>query len=173
MRGARLSIKFGVVPARGFVEFFRICRKFIPEPIEIDSLAALHQPFRIRSVEGEMPECVATNNVIPRSYSGKRGIDEDELAYAAWILGGKCIANHVADIVRTKISLFDLERLKPAGPIPSLGLFVIAARRPRRETKPAQVGHDHGMVANQPNGQRRPHVASFAVTMQQNDRRAV
>src|SRR5262249_58780630 len=154
--GGWRGIEFGVVLAQRFIEFFRISRKFIPEPIEIDSLAAFHQPLRIRSVEGEMPECVATDNVIPRPYSGKRGIDEDELAYAAWILGGKCITNHVADIVSDKIDLFDLERIKHAGHIRSLGLFVIASRRPQRVTKPAQRGRHHRRVANQPNGQRRP-----------------
>ena len=48
---ARRRVELSVVFARRFLEFLGIGRKFVPEPIEIDSLAALHQPLGIGSIK--------------------------------------------------------------------------------------------------------------------------
>src|SRR5262249_43852835 len=71
-----------------------------------------------------------------------------------------------------KIDLIDLERIEHAGNVFRLGLFVITAGRPRRQSKSSEVRHDHGVIAYQLRGKRRPHVAGLAIAVQQDDRGA-
>jgi hypothetical protein len=81
------GIERGVMLARLFVEILGIGGEFVPEAVEIDPLAAFHQPFRIRSVEREMPQRVIADDVVPRTDAGQRRVDQDELADAIGMLG--------------------------------------------------------------------------------------
>jgi hypothetical protein len=93
-------------------------------------------------------------------------------AHPFWVLGRECIADHVADVVGDEIDLVDLERIEHAGSVFALGFLVVTSGRPRRQAKTAQVRHDHGMVAGEPPGERRPHVSRFAIAVQQDYGRA-
>src|SRR5215472_17061544 len=118
-----------------------------------------------------MPQRVAANDVVPRTYPGKRRIDNDKLLYSLRMLGSKGIADHVADIVGHKVGLVDLERIEHAGDVFGLGFLVVTACGSRRQSHPAQVRHDDEMIAYEVGGKRRPHITGFAEAVQQNDSR--
>ena len=73
-------------------------------------------------------------------------------------------------VTRSARSIF--ERVEHAGDVAGLRLLVEAAGGLGRQTQAAQVRHDHGVVAREIDGHRRPHVAGLAVAVQQHDRRS-
>jgi hypothetical protein len=73
--------------------------------------------------------------------------------------------------VRDDVGLSHVQRFHDGLDIRGLGLLVEAAGRLRRQAEAAQVRNDHGVIACQVDGKRSPHVAGFAIAVQQNDRR--
>jgi hypothetical protein len=51
----RLRVSGGKEISGGLVRLTRIAGKIIPYPVKVDTLPACHQPFRIRSMEVEVP----------------------------------------------------------------------------------------------------------------------
>ena len=85
------------------------------------------------------------------------------------VLGGKRIADHVADVVRDEVGFLDLQRVHHGGDVASLRLLVVAAFGMRRETHAAEIGNDHRMIASERRRDRRPHVAGVAKAVQKDD----
>ena len=67
----------------------------------------------------------------------------------------------------------DRQRVEHAGDIVALGFLVVTALWPRRKPHPAQVGHDHGMVAGEFRREGNPHVTGLAVTVEKDCRRSL
>ena len=172
MHGAGQGIEFGVMLARGLGEGRGRGGKLVPEAVEIDALAPGDQPLHVRSAKAEVPQQRVLQDFLPRADAGQRRVDEDEARHTLRMLDGKGVADHVADIVGDEIGAVDLQRVEHAGDIAGLGLLVVAALGLGRQAEAAQIGHDHGVVAGKVVGHRRPHVAGFAVTVQQDDGRS-
>ena len=83
------------------------------------------------------------------------------------------IADHVADVVGDEIGLGNLEMIHDTGDVDGLVLLCVAGIGMRRETHSAQVWHDDRMILDQHRGNRRPHIAAVAESMQHHDRRTV
>ena len=106
--------------------------------------------------------------------AGHRRIDQHQPPDA---LADSCAANWNATMLPMSCATTSAcahARARSSTPATSLGLglLVEAAGRLGRQAQPAQVGDDHRVVARQLGGQRHPHVAGFAVAVQQHDRRA-
>src|SRR5690349_2539282 len=80
---AGLRIEPGVVFAGLLAEPARVGRELVPEPIEVDSLPSGHEPFSVRTLEGEMPEGTAANDLIPWPDARQRRIQENEAGDSA------------------------------------------------------------------------------------------
>jgi hypothetical protein len=100
------------------------------------------------------------------------GVDQDELADAIGMLGGKGVADHIADVVGDEVNLVHLQRVEHSGYVLALSLFVVAAGRALGEAHAAKIRHDHRVIAHKLRGKRRPHVTGFAVAVQQHHGRA-
>jgi hypothetical protein len=166
--GARIQSR--VMLARGFGEFLRVRRELVPDPVEVDALAALYQAFLIRPPEGEVPEGVAPGDLLPGPDAWERRVDDDEPLDPPGVLRGERVAHHVADVVGDQINRPEFQCVEHAGDVVALRLLVVAAGGPGREAHPAEVGHDDRVVRRQLRGERRPHVAGLAVAMEQHDR---
>ena len=79
-----------------------------------------------------MPERVTADDVVPRPMPGSGASIRTNLRDAIGILGGKGVADHVADVVGDKVGLVDLQRVEHAGNILALRLLVVAACRAAR-----------------------------------------
>ena len=119
-----------------------------------------------------MPQRVIADDVVPRTDAGQRRVDQDELADAIGMLGGKGVADHVADVVGDKVNLVHLQRVEHSGYVLALSLFLVAAGRALGEAHAAKVRHDHRVIARKLCGKRRPHVTGLAVAVQQHHGRA-
>src|SRR5271168_1477296 len=90
-----------------------------------------------------MPQRVAADDVVPGADTRYRRIDWDELRYAIGVLRSKGVADHITDVMGNKIDLVDLQRIQNTRDVFTLGLLVIPASRPRRETHAAEIGNDN------------------------------
>ena len=127
MHRARHRVELGIVRARRFAEARRGRGKLVPEAIEIDALAACHQPLHVRPAEAEVPEQRVLEDLLPRPDAWHRRIDQDEARDSLGILRGKGIADHVADIVRDEVGSVDLQCIEHAGHVAGLRLLVEAS----------------------------------------------
>jgi hypothetical protein len=94
-----------------------------------------------------MPQRMIADDVVPRTDAGQRRVDQDELADAIGMLGGKGVADHVADVVGDEVNLVHLQRVKHSGNVLTLSLFVIAAGRALGEAHAAKIRHHHRVIA--------------------------
>ena len=108
MHRSRLRIQRRIVRARRLGIRRARRRALVPEPIEVDPLTPCHQPLGIRTPEGEMPGCMALDDLIPWPDSSERRIDQHESAHTARVPGCERIAHHVADVMRHEVGLCDL-----------------------------------------------------------------
>ncbi len=169
MHCAGPRIERRIMFARRLVDRFRIGGQFVPEAIQINALAALHQTFDVRSAEIEMPEQRALRDFFPVADAGQRRVHRHPTGDAIRKQGGERIADHIADVVRHQLGALDVELVENSGDIGRLVPFVVPALRMRREAHAAQVGNDDGMIPNEIARQRRPHVAGVAEAVQHDD----
>jgi hypothetical protein len=158
--------------ARRLVDRLRIGRKLVPEAVEIDALAPLHQTLDIRSAEIEMPQRRASDDLIPRPDARKRSIHGDPSADAIRVLGSEGVADHVADVVSHEIDFVDLELVEDKRDVGALRFLIIAGTRMRREPHSAQIRHHDGVIAHELRRERGPHVSGVAEAVQHDDARA-
>ena len=59
------SAGIGAVYAGLLAKPARVGRELVPEPIEVNSLPSGDEPFGVRTLEGEMPEGAAANDLVP------------------------------------------------------------------------------------------------------------
>jgi hypothetical protein len=170
---ARPSIERGVVLAVRLVEVLRIERELVPEPVEIDAFATGNQTLHVGATEAKLPHTRVLNNLFPGPNSRKWCINWHESSHSIGGCGGEGVANHVADVVSDKIGTCHADSVHHSSYITTLCFLVIASRWPGGEAKPAQIGHDDGMVCDERSRQWCPHVAGRTKTMQQHDRRAL
>ena len=137
MHRAGPRVELGIVATRRFVDPLRIGRELVPEAVEIDSLAAFHQPLDIGSAEIEMPERWASDDLVPRPNAGKRRIHDDPTDDAIGKLGREGVAHHDADIVGHEIDLPDVELVQNAHDVAGLRFLVVTAFGMRREAHAA------------------------------------
>jgi hypothetical protein len=119
-----------------------------------------------------MPQRVIADDVIPGADARQRRVDQDKLAHAIAMLGGKGVTDHVADIVGDKIDLADFQCVQDSVNVLALSLFVVPTGRPLGKAHAAKIRHDYGVIAHELCGQWRPHVAGLAVAVQQHHSRA-
>ncbi len=100
--------------AAGLVEVLRIGRELVPEAVEVDPLAALHEPFHVRAAEAEVPEQRVLQNLVPGADAGDRRVHQDQMADPARILGDEGVGDHVADIVGDHVDLADVQGVQHA-----------------------------------------------------------
>ena len=167
----RPGIEFGIVLPSLLVDPFWIGRKFIPEPVQIDPLTSLYQPFNVGTAEIEMPQCGTSNDIVPITDSRQRRVDRHPARDPRRVLCRQRVSHHIADVVGDEIGFLNFEGIHYAGDVDGLILFGIPSIRMGRQPHAAQVGHDHGVILYQYGGERRPHVARIAKAMQQHDRR--
>ncbi len=89
------------------------------------------------------------------------------------MLRGKSVAHHVADVVSDEVRPVDPEPVEKARHVLALRFLVVAACGMGRQAHAAQIGHDDRSAGDEGGGQRRPHVAGVAETMQHDDRRSL
>src|SRR5262245_12568211 len=115
--------------ACSLAEALRRCRELIPEAIEIDAFATLHEPFHIGTAKSKMPKQGVLEDFIPGADAGQRRIDQDEMRYAGTVRCCERITDHVADVVRHERSAVDLESIQNPCDIARLRPLVITAGR--------------------------------------------
>jgi hypothetical protein len=81
------------------------------------------------------------------------------------------VADHVADVVGDDLGILDAELVQDAGEIASLRGLRVAVLGMGRQAHATQVGNHDGVILDERPGERRPHVAGVAETVEQNDRR--
>src|SRR5712671_1787087 len=169
MHCARHRVELGIMRARRFAEARRGRRKLVPEAIEIDTLSAGHQPLHVRPAEAKVPEQRVFEDLLPRSDSGQRRVDENETRDSVGILRRKSIADHVADIMRDEVGAVDFQLIKYACHIAGLRLLVKASGGLGGEAHSSQVRHHYGMIARKVGCHGRPHVTRLTITVKQHD----
>ena len=167
MHGAGQGVERGVVLARSLAEAGRVGGELVPEAVEVDPLPPRHQAFRIRPLEGEMPERPAADDLLPRADAGQRRVHDGEAGDPLRVLRRQRIADHVADVVGDQRRPRDAERIEQPGHVLPLGLLVVAALGPPGVAHAAQVGDDDAVRRGQFRRERRPHVAGLAIAVQQ------
>src|SRR5258706_9732613 len=171
MHRPRPRVDRGVVRARRFVDPRRICRKLVPEAIEVDALASLDQSLGVRSSEIEVPGAFAVRNRVPRLDAREWGIHQHQTFNLVGVLRGVGVRNHVTDVVSHNCRAVVAERPHDSPDVRGFRLLLVPARRMRRQAHAAQVGNDHGVRLGQLPGERSPHVARVAETVNENDGR--
>jgi hypothetical protein len=121
-----------------------------------------------------VPQQGVLEDLLPGADARQRRVDQHEAMDAIAMLGGEGVADHVADVVGDQVGLGDLQGVEHARHVLPLRLLVVAAGSGLgRQAKTPQVGHDHGMVLGELDGQRLPHVARLAIAVQQHDGRSL
>ncbi len=120
-----------------------------------------------------MPEQRTLEDLVPGPDSRDRRVHQHEMGHPLGLFGHEGVGDHVADIVGDHVDLAHVQGVQHAGDVLALGLLVIARGRVGREAHAAQVGDHHGVGPGQLDRQGLPHVAGFAVAVQQHHGRTV
>src|SRR5437868_5615257 len=77
-----------------------IASEVIPNPIEVDTLAASHESFGIRAVKIEMPNSGVQQNLLPRFDAWNRCVHYNQPLNLVRIRCRVGVSHHVSDVVR-------------------------------------------------------------------------
>ena len=153
--------------ARLFVDALWICRKLVPEPVQVDALPTGDQTLLVGSAEIEVPDLGRAFDGLPVADARQRSVDYSPTCDARGILRGERVAHHVPNVVGNQIAFLDLQIVQHTRDIHGLILLFVSGLRVSGEAHAAQVGNDDRVVLHQLGGEGRPHVAGVAKSMQQ------
>ena len=131
----------------------------------------MHQPVHVRPAKIEMPQHWAFQYFVPRTNTRQWRIDDGPSGNAIRVLGGECVADHVADIMRDEISFLDIELVHHADNVLRLGFLVVTGVWIRRQTHATKVRNDDCVILRECRRQWSPHIAGIAEAVQHHDRR--
>src|SRR5260370_32888757 len=94
-----LRISGGEKIPSSLVGLTRIAGKVIPNPVEVDTLPACHQPFGIRSMKVEVPNSGILENLGPGVNARNWRVHNHQLLNLVGVSRGVGVCDHVADVV--------------------------------------------------------------------------
>src|SRR5262245_15534761 len=74
-------------------------RELVPETVEINAFAAGDEALHVRTAKAKMPEQRVFEDFFPWSDTGQRRVNQSKPCDALWMLRGKRIADHIANVV--------------------------------------------------------------------------
>ena len=141
----------------------------VPDAVEIDALAALDEALFVGAPEGEVPEAVVFDDVVPGGDAGEGSVHDDEALDFVGVERGVGVGDHDADVVRDDEGAVEAEGGDDGANVGGLCLLVVAAGGAGGAADAAEVGHDDGVVFDEFGGERRPGVAGFGVAVNEDD----
>src|SRR6202030_1285649 len=117
---------------RCLIPMLRIRGELVPEPVQVDALASLHEALHVGTAEAEMPDEWTLHDFIPRSDARNRCVEQDEFRDAIRMRRGIREADHVADVVCYERGAVHVQSRQDAGNVTGLRLLVIPTRGVRR-----------------------------------------
>src|SRR5271170_827209 len=76
--GAGFGVLCSIEFSRCFIGLAGAGTEVVPDAVEIDALAALHEAFFIDAPKGEVPEAVVFDDVVPWCDAGEGSVHDDE-----------------------------------------------------------------------------------------------
>ncbi len=171
--GAGFGVLGGVELSRRFVGLCGTGAEVIPDAVEIDALAALHETLFLRTPEGEVPELVVFYDVVPGGDARQRSVHDDQTLDLIGVERGVGVSDHDADVVRDDKGAVKAEGGDDSANVGGLCLLVVAAGGAGGAADAAEIGHDDGVAFFELGGERRPGVAGFGIAVNEDDDRAL
>src|SRR5437660_856340 len=85
--------------------------EIVPEVFEVDAFATLHQRFRRRAVETEMPDPGVVVDRPPLADTRQESVHERQLLDLLWVHGGISVGDHQSDVVPHNLDLLESESI--------------------------------------------------------------
>src|SRR6266481_7025951 len=143
----------------------RIAGEVVPYPVQVDTLSACHQPFRIRSMEVEMPNSMILENLIPGINPRDRCVHNNQPRNLVGVHRGVGVCHHIADVVSNNKCFVVSQRGHNGAHILGLSLLLVAVGRLGGAPNATEIRHHYRMVLHEICGQRSPRITIFCVPM--------
>jgi len=104
--------------------------KVVPEVLEVDALAPLHEGDRRWTVEVEMPQVLQEEKIGRVADARDEGVHQRKSIDLRRVLRSVCVRDHQSDVVSGDTRLGDAERLRQRMDVLRHRLLVVAGRRP-------------------------------------------
>lgn len=169
VHGSGFGVLGGVELSRGFVGLGGAGAEVVPDAVEVDALAALYEAVFVGTPEGEVPEPVVFDDVVPGRDAGEGRVHDDEAVDLVGVEGGIGVGDHDADVMRDDEGVVEAEGGDDGANVGCLSFFVAAAGGAGGTADAAEVGHDDGVGFDEFGGERSPGVAGFGVAVDEDD----
>src|SRR6267154_5851794 len=162
---AWLRVSGGKEISGDLVRLTSIAGKVIPNSVKVDTLPAGHQPFRIRSMEVEVPNPGIQENLVPGIDPRDWRVHNNQPLNLVGVRRGVGVRDHVTDVVSSNKRLVVSQRGHNGAHVLGLSLFIVAIGRLGGAPNTTEIRHHYCMVLHEICGQRSPGIAIFCVPM--------